>query len=212
VFGERGSVCVQGLGWRSFRSKSGATADRFNNVATGYRGTALFRTRDAGTGVALPADHTFVAGDGGTHTFAGAVTLVTAGAKSVTATDASGGSVTGSITVAVSAAAATHFAVTVPATATAGLAFSVMVTALDRFNNVASGDSVTVHFTTVDPGAGATLPADYTFIASDNGVHTLVNGVRLVTPEDQVIVATDTSSGPITVISQPIAVQRPISR
>jgi hypothetical protein len=140
------------------------------------------------------------------------VTLVTAGAQSVTATDASGGSVTGSITVAVSAAAAAHFAVTLPAAATAGLAFSVTVTALDQFNNVASGYSGTVHFTTFDPGAGVALPADYTFIASDNGVQTFVNGVTVLTPGDQVVAATDTLSGSITGISQPIAVQRPISR
>jgi hypothetical protein len=82
----------------------------------------------------------------------------------------------------------------------------------DRFKNVASGYSGNVHLTTVDPGAGVTLPADNTFIASDNGVHIFVNVVTLATSGDQVVAATDTLSGSITGISQPIAVQRPISR
>jgi len=56
------------------------------------------------------------------------------------------------------------------------------------------------------------LPANYTFIASDNGVHTFVNVVTLVTPGDQVVAATDALSGSLTGISQPVAVQRPISR
>src|SRR5207249_3037491 len=51
--------------------------DQFGNVATGYRGTVYFSSTDllAMQLGKLPADYTFTAGDGGTHTFS--VTLMT---------------------------------------------------------------------------------------------------------------------------------------
>ena len=50
----------------------------------------------------------------------------------------------------------THFAVSAPACATAGTAFSFTVTALDQFNNTATGYAGTVHFTsTRRPGSTA---------------------------------------------------------
>src|SRR5207244_1888386 len=120
--------------------------DQFNNTATGYTGTVHFTKSDSGTGSSVPADYTFVAGDNGTHTFTNGVTFVTAGNQTVTATDTVTSSITGtSNTVAVNAAAATHFTVNAPASATAGNAFSFTVTALDAFNNVATGYSGTVH-------------------------------------------------------------------
>src|SRR5262249_56995078 len=59
-------------------------------------------------------------------------------------------------------AAATHFSVSAPATATAGAPFTVTVTALDQFNNVAPGYTGTVHFTKSDTGAGPAVPPDPT--------------------------------------------------
>src|SRR5262249_51952041 len=49
------------------------------------------------------------------------------------------------------------------ATTTAGAPFDVTVTALDANNNVATGYTGTVHFTTTDNSHMAQLPADYTF-------------------------------------------------
>ena len=46
----------------------------------------------------------------------------------------------------VKAAAATHFSVSAPSSVTAGSPFSVTVTALDQFNNIATGYTGTVHF------------------------------------------------------------------
>src|SRR5262249_24003996 len=83
-------------------------------------------------------------------------------------------------TVAVSAAAATHFAVSAPSSATAGSAFTFTVTAEDEFNNTTTGYGGTVHFTSSD--GNPSLPADSTlsngtgsFSASLNtaGHHTL---------------------------------------
>src|SRR5208283_908960 len=88
-------------------------------------------------------------------------TLDTAGNQTLTATDTTDGSITGtSGAVAVSAAAATHFAVSAPASATAGTSFSFTVTALDQFDNTADGYTDTVHFTSSD--GAAVLPADST--------------------------------------------------
>src|SRR5207248_5895200 len=70
-------------------------------------------------------------------------------------------SITGtSNTIAVSAAAATHFGVSAPSSATAGTAFTFTVTAQDQFNNTATSYGGTVHFTSSD--AQATLPANST--------------------------------------------------
>jgi len=68
--------------------------DPYGNVATGYRGTVHFTSSDAQA--ALPTNYTFGAGDAGTHVFS--VTLKTAGTQSLTATDTSTGSITGSQT------------------------------------------------------------------------------------------------------------------
>ena len=62
--------------------------DAANAASSGYRGTAHFTSSDAAA--SLPADYTFTAADAGAHTFS--VTLRTAGAQTITATD---GSITG---------------------------------------------------------------------------------------------------------------------
>jgi uncharacterized repeat protein (TIGR01451 family) len=84
----------------------------------------------------------------------------------------------GSATVTVVAAAADHFAVATSAANPdlAGTPFSVTVTAQDPFGNTVAGFDGPVHFSSSDPTA--TLPADYTFTAADNGVHTF-GGVTL---------------------------------
>src|SRR5262249_22572487 len=134
--------------------------DQFNNPATQYAGTVHFTSSD-GQAI-LPTDSTLT---NGTGTFA--ATLGTAGSQTLTATDTNT-SITGtSGTISVSAANATHFSVSAPATATAGGAFNVTVTALDAFNNVATGYTGTVHFTKSDSGAGSVVPTNYTFVAGD---------------------------------------------
>src|SRR5206468_3011457 len=71
---------------------------------------------------------------------------------------------------------ATHFAVSAPSSVTAGSAFSFAVTALGQFNVAATGYTGTVHFTTTDNGTGVVVPMDYTFMAGENGSHTFTNG------------------------------------
>src|SRR5206468_703747 len=103
--------------------------DADGNIDTNYTGTVQFRSDDSHA--SLPGTYTFTAGSGGDngqHTFTDAVTLKTAGSRTVTVTAASlsaGGAV------ALNPAAATHFDVAAVPSSTAGSAFSVTVTALD---------------------------------------------------------------------------------
>ncbi len=160
-------------------------------TATGYTGTVHFSSSDGQA--ALPADYAFAATDGGMHTFN--ATLKTAGTQSLTATDPSG--LTGSETgISVNPAAASKMAVSAPAGSTAGSPFSVTVTALDPYNNTATGYAGTVHFTSTD--GVATLPGNYIFTAADAGMHVFTNGVILKTAGSQTVTATDTATAALT--------------
>jgi hypothetical protein len=163
--------------------------DAFNNLATGYGGTVHFTSSDGQA--SLPADYNF-AGDQGLHTFTNAVTLNTPGSQTVTATDTGNSSITGTASVDVaSATAAVSLSVVASSSTTAGAPLSVTVTALNTFGNVATGYGGTIHFTSSDGQAG--LPADYTFGAGDQGVHTFT--VTLKTAGGQTVTATDTGNG-----------------
>src|SRR5262249_1894922 len=122
----------------------------------------------------LPLPFAFTPTAFATHKFT--VTPKTAGSQDIVAHS---GALTGTGTVAVTAAAATHLKVINPPTATAGSAFDVTVQALDRFGNPDPGFNKTVHFSSTDLTPGITLPADYTFIPTDNGAHTFT-GVTLL--------------------------------
>ena len=159
--------------------------DQFNNVATAYQGTINFSSTDAGA--TLPPSYTFTNADNGVHTFTNAVTLVTAGTQTLSVTD---GTLSTSATTAVQPGTAVALQLTgVPSTVVAGTPFMVTVTALDRYNNVATGYQGTVGFSSSDPGA--TLPASYTFTAADGGIHTFSDAVTLVTAGSQSLTATD---------------------
>jgi hypothetical protein len=63
---------------------------------------------------------------------------------------------------------ASRLLITAPLTATPGSSFSFTVTAVDQYGNIATGYRGTVAFASTDPRAS--LPANYTFLPSDNGV------------------------------------------
>jgi len=163
--------------------------DASNATVAGYLGTVHFTSSSAGT---LPSNYTFVGGDNGTHTFS--VTLTSTGAQSITATDTVTASITGTANTNVAAPAqvATHYSVTAPASVNTGVPFNVTVTALDASNATVTGYTGTVHFTSSSAG---TLPANYTFVAGDNGTHTF--SVTLTTTGSQTITATDTVTASI---------------
>jgi fibronectin-binding autotransporter adhesin len=100
----------------------------------------------------------------------------------------------------------THFEVTTQQYATEGTAFSFTVAAVDQYNNLLSGYTGTVHFTSSD--ASASLPADYTFTTADQGMHTFSATLR--STGSQTLTATDTitssATGSATVSVAPVLV------
>jgi hypothetical protein len=167
--------------------------DQFNSIATGYGGTVHLTSSD-GEAV-LPANSILTNGAG---TFS--ATLKTAGNQTITATDTANASINGtSNNITVSAAAATHFNVSAPSSATAGLAFNLTVTALDQFNNTATSYGGTAHFTSSD--STATLPANTSLT---NGTGSFSASLR--TAGNQTITATDTVNSSVTGTSNSIAV------
>ncbi len=156
--------------------------DPFGNIDASFHGTVHFTTSDPATGTVLPQDYTFTAGDDGVHTFPGGATLLTAGLRSITITDPPTRGPSGTTAVTVQPAAASQLFVSAPASVIAGIPFAVTVTAKDPYNNVATGFTGTVHLA----GTGnAVLPADYSFVPGDNGVHTFTGTVTLQTAGPQ---------------------------
>src|SRR5207248_2034894 len=97
------------------------------SVDGGYTGTIHFASSDAQAG--LPGAYTFTAADAGVHTFS--ATLKTAGTRSITATDFADGIVGNDTGIVVNPAAASRLVISGPSSVTAGVAFSITVTAYD---------------------------------------------------------------------------------
>jgi streptogramin lyase len=171
-------------------------------VDSNYQGTVHFDTpSNLGTGFQLPADYTFTASDQGVHTFTGIV-LDNAGQQSISATDSATG-IMGAVDVTVLPGPASAFRlawIQIPDAPqfpgflgqVVGLQSTVQATAVDAFGNTVPGYTGTVHFTSSD--AAAQLPADYTFMTSDQGVHDFAVVMGTAGPQE-VDVTDGTSAG-----------------
>ena len=96
---------------------------------------------------------------------------------------------------------ATHLTVTAPSSTAAGAAFVFTVTAEDVFNNVATGYTGTVHFTSTDAQAG--LPAN-SVLTNGTGFFAAIlktAGTQSITATDTVASGITGTSGPITVVA-----------
>ena len=173
--------------------------DKFGNVATGYLGTVHLSTNDTASGVALPTNYTFTAGDNGIHTFTGGATLITAGTRTISVKPTNGLWLPVSTSVAVQAAAGASLSVSAPASITAGVPLSVTVTARDQFGNVATGFAGIVQVTSSD--GSATLPADYTFVAADKGVHVLQPVMKTAGSQSVTVASSGLTSGQLSNIT-----------
>jgi hypothetical protein len=173
--------------------------DQFNNIDTNYGGTVILTSTDTSAtftdndGSALPGgnSYTFTAGDAGMHTFRAA--LVTAGTRSITATDSITASITGSQTgIVINPAAPSQIVVTAPypSTVTAGTANPVTITMEDAFGNIVTGYRGTVRVSSSD---STLTPFNYTFTAGDAGVHTF--SITLKTAASQSIFFADNAAG-----------------
>ncbi len=85
---------------------------------------------------------------------------------------------------------ATHFEMVALAPAMAGMPTPFIVMALDASDQLAAGYTGTVQFVSSDHGA--TMPADYTFVPSDHGMHLF--WMSFATPGTQSMTVTDMSS------------------
>lgn len=163
-----------------------------NSVAVGYLGTVIFSSTDQQAG--LPASYTFTVADNGSKTFT--AQLKTAGTQIITATDSLNKAVNGSqANILVLPDAAKSLTVSgFPSPTTAGTNGTITVTARDQFNNVATGYTGTIRFTSTDKLAG--LPSDFTFTSGQAGVMTFT--ANLKTAGTQSITATDLVTPSIT--------------
>ncbi len=84
----------------------------------------------------------------------------------------------------------THLVFSAPASSTAGVSFSLTITAADANGNVVTGYRGTISFSSTD--SSAVLPANYTFTAADSGVHTFTITLKLAGSDT--VSGTDTSS------------------
>src|SRR5690606_20155324 len=139
---------------------------------TDYTGTITFSSSDGSA--TLPGDYTFVLGDAGTHTFTNGVTLETTADQYVRVNDGAAQGEQANIT-ANPAALGSCTVAGVNDPHVAGVAQSPVVTAYDIFGNVKTDYTGTITFSSSD--GSATLPADYSFVLGDSGVHTFTNGV-----------------------------------
>jgi hypothetical protein len=145
--------------------------DQYGDLFLNYTGTVTFSTNRTGE-VTLPSDYTFVLGDAGVHTIVGSLTFNAVGWFTVTATDASVSSVTGdqtNIWVVASPEVIDHFTVAGIPNMLQNQKSGVDVTAYDQYGMVFKRYTGTIHFTAT-PASESVLPADYTFLASDEGV------------------------------------------
>lgn len=165
--------------------------DASNHHVSNYTGTVDLTTSDPG--VTTPLTYTFTTSDHGVHVFK--ETFATAGVQTVTATDESNASLTGTASLNVNPApVATHFLVYTPENTTVGKPTNVVVVALDASNHRVDGYTGTVTLSSSD--GGATLPASYTFTSSDHGVHKFQ--VTFANTGSQTVDVADDSTPPLT--------------
>ncbi len=176
--------------------------DQFNNVAVSDNGDTVTVSVASGPGDFTAASITSATTSGGVAAFSNLSIDAAGPGYTLAANDPSlGNAASNSFTI--TGAAASHFTVAVPSSSTVGEAFTVTVTALDAFGNVATAYAGTVNFTSSD--VSATLPASYHFQASDAGIAAFPAAFVLRTAGAQSIVAADANktaivgSGSVTV-------------
>jgi hypothetical protein len=157
--------------------------DASGAVVTGYPGTVAFGSSDGQA--TLPGSYTFVAADNGVHTFPAGVTLKTAGAQTVTATDTAASSVTGSQTVTITPGSLDHLGLTPGAASiTAGAGQNYTATGFDQYGN--SWDATATTSFSIAPNGSCT---GATCSATLAGAHTVTgsNAGRAATSSLNVI-------------------------
>ena len=166
--------------------------DPFNNIADSFGDTVHFSSSDARA--TLPANYTFSAADRGSYQFS--ASQMTAGAETLTVTDASASSVASAqASLVVNAGPTAKFVITILSATIAGVPLSPVINAFDAEDNPTPSYTGTIHFSSTDPKA--VLPGDYTFLASDQGRKTF-SGVTLETAGAWSFTVTDLGNAAVT--------------
>ncbi|HEY7329541.1 MAG TPA: FG-GAP-like repeat-containing protein [Gemmataceae bacterium] len=144
--------------------------DALGNPDPNFHGTVDLDSSQAGsTSLNLLGQYNFTVADGGRHTFLFS-NLTQAGSYTLSVFAAAMPTV--SVPLAVVPGAVAQFAFVTPPSTPAGTPFSFTITAEDKYGNVETGYTGTVHFSALANDTQAVLPLDYTFTAADDGTHT----------------------------------------
>jgi hypothetical protein len=136
-------------------------------VNVNYTGTVHLMSSDPQA--VLPRDYTFTTADAGVHTFS--ATLKTAGTQWIAATDTATAITASQTGITVNPAAAKKLVLTAPANVYPGRSFSLTLTVLDAYGNVATGYTGTVRLSS--SSRSILLPASYTFTSANQSTATL---------------------------------------
>ena len=181
--------------------------DQLGDVFTDYTGTVQFSTNGTGGDVNLPSDYPFVAGDSGVHTFP--ISFNTAGYFTVSVNDLDDPAITGSQTDirVIETPHIDRFVVVGPSSLAVSEVGSISVTAIDQNDLVLSTYDGLISFTTDAPGGTYSLPADYQFLAGDNGVKAFSNSIAFAQEGSWTITVTDIFNMTATGTLGPIVVE-----
>ena len=167
-----------------------AVFDAFGNATPDYTGSLSFRSTD--THATLPAAYLLMGDSAAIDAFF----FETAGLQMLTVYDTANTGISDVVSVPVAAGPVHALNVTAPASATAGVAFVLGVTAVDSYGNTILEFADTVGFTSSDSNAVFATPS-YHFVALDAGTKQL-SGVMLTTARNQNITVTDASMSSLT--------------
>ncbi|AGC47714.1 Ig-like domain-containing protein [Myxococcus stipitatus DSM 14675] len=188
-----------------------AVVDEFGYHASSYQGRVALTLLPADPQTTGLGEYTFTPADMGRHVFS--ITFAQAQSAVLSVTDTQQGSLTDSESVSVQAGVATQLSVSpMTATVTAGVPQAFVVSAKDRFGNLARDYSGTVTPTTTDGAVGAQSP--YTYVAEDQGEHSF--SYTLETAGAQSAIFTDvglnvSATSALTVVAGPAATLRFLS-
>jgi hypothetical protein len=160
--------------------------DPYGNTDTNYQGTIDFSSSALDSN--LPPPYTFSTDDAGQRTFSGQ--LNDAGTQSISVQDEADSSIQGTQGgIVISPGPTAGFLIDTGGFATRGIPITVIVTAVDAYDNTTPAYSGTVKFSSTDPLAA--LPGGYHFSKADGGQHAF-SGVTFQTTGEQSIAATAT--------------------
>ena len=147
---------------------------------------ALFISPAATCSPVCSADYTFTTADAGVHAFQ--VVFYEAAQQNITVADTNTLAIAGTANgLLVVPAAAYQISISYSTLEQVGVPFTLTANIEDMYGNVISNFAGTLHFASTDPAA--TLPADYTMTASDNGSYSFQ--ATFATPGAQTLTVSD---------------------